>query len=435
MPEEIPEFPLIKRMLVGAVSVVQTPRLRAFETKERRVAKFSQTMDSCFVGRNAAVLQHTRCVYTDQATRGRIGNAETLKPVKPGGFDKEWAKLDLAPMKMRGRAELPESSLILTSVKPELTVGRTLQTRALLATFGYEEVKLIYGEDGDLSAGKLVIPKFPEGARNEEQGLSNSKEKPEGDDGQGGSRQSEEPMQQEPDQAQKEDDKASTGGLSSLDFNFLSDFKNGADALETNEPADEGTSTLEPPTAFMETSQNLPESSSPGNSKDNEQRLLVESPRRRRIEGAARVPILGALPEEKWEVHHRDHENRAGCRMDRVAFLEEVWTVVQSYGTQSILKTGLNQPLMREVLDKLDECEGRLSELLLDSATDESEENSPIKMTPREDKGEVVVYLSKTRKGTMRSKLVIDKINEMKLKLGSMVTLRKAGKKKVDSEI
>ena len=55
-------------------------------------------------------------------------------------------------------------------------------------------------------------------------------------------------------------------------------------------------------------------------------------------------------------------------------------------------------------------------------------------MTPEEDKGEVV-YLSRTRKGTMRSKLVIDKINEKKMKLGSKVVLRKAGKTKVDNEI
>ena len=98
------------------------------------------------------------------------------------------------------------------------------------------------------------------------------------------------------------------------------------------------------------------------------------------------------------------------------------------------LKLGLNRPLMREVLDKIDECEGRLSELLIESATDESEANSPIKMTPQEDKGEVV-YLSKTRKGIMRSKLVIEKIHELKMKLGSKVTLRKAVKTKVDSEI
>ena len=156
--------------------------------------------------------------------------------------------------------------------------------------------------------------------------------------------------------------------------------------------------------------------------------------KRRRIEASARVPFLGTLPEEEWEVHHRDHESRTGCKLDRVAFKEEVWTVVQSYGTQSILKTGLNQPLMREVLDKLDDCEGRLRELLIDSATDESEANSPIKMTPQDDKGEVV-YLSRTRRGTMRSKLVIDKINAMKMKLGSRVMPRRVGKTKVDSEI
>ena len=35
----------------------------------------------------------------------------------------------------------------------------------------------------------------------------------------------------------------------------------------------------------------------------------------------------------------------------------------------------------------------------------------------------------------MRSKMVIDKINEMKMKLGSKVILRKTGKANVDSEI
>ena len=178
----------------------------------------------------------------------------------------------------------------------------------------------------------------------------------------------------------------------------------------------------------------LPESSSPGNSRNNEQRILMESPRRRRIECSARVHFLGMLPEEEWEVHHRDHESGTVCRLDRVAFMEEVWTVVQSYGTQSILKLGLNRPLMREVLDKLDDCEGRLSELMIDSATDESEANSPIKMIPQDDKGEVV-YLSRTRKRTMRSKLVIDKINEVKMKLGSKMIPRRVGKTKVDSEI
>ena len=219
LPEDIPEFPLIRRMLLGAVSVVQTPRLRAFETNERRVAKFAETMDPCFVGRNAAVLQYTRFAYTDQATRRRLSNAATPKP---GAFDTEWTELTLAPMRMRGRAELPEASLILTRVKQELTVGGTLQTRTFLASFGYEETKVVYGEEEDKSAGRLIIPKFPEGVKTEKQGPSTPRDTSGGNDGHGGSRRSEEPMQEDPDQAEKEDDKASTGEISKLDFNFFS---------------------------------------------------------------------------------------------------------------------------------------------------------------------------------------------------------------------
>ena len=58
--EEIPEFPLIIRMLLGAVSAVQTPRMGAFEANERRKAKFSEMLDPCFIGRNVAVLQYTQ---------------------------------------------------------------------------------------------------------------------------------------------------------------------------------------------------------------------------------------------------------------------------------------------------------------------------------------------------------------------------------------
>ena len=96
-----------------------------------------------------------------------------------------------------------------------------------------------------------------------------------------------------------------------------------------------------------------------------------------------------------------------------------------------MLKTGLNRPLMREILDKLVECEGRLSELLIDAVTNESEVMSPIKPSQQEGSNEIL-YLSRNRKDTIRLKRVIDKINDMKMKLGSKVTLRKT---KVDSEI
>ena len=69
--------------------------------------------------------------------------------------------------------------------------------------------------------------------------------------------------------------KVSTGGMSSLDFIFLNDFQNGTDTLEAmTEPADEGNSTLEPPSP-LGTSRYLPESSSPSNSKNTEQKLKL----------------------------------------------------------------------------------------------------------------------------------------------------------------
>ena len=108
--------------------------------------------------------------------------------------------------------------------------------------------------------------------------------------------------------------------------------------------------------------------------------------------------------------------------MDRFAFMEQDWTVVQRYGTQSLLKTGLNGPLMRQILDNLDECKGRMIEMIIDSATDGSEVYSPIKAMQQES-NEEVVYLSRTLKGTMRLKMVIDQINDMKMKLGNKVTL------------
>ena len=80
LPEEKPELPLIRRMLLAADSVVQTPRLKAFETIERRMAKFSETMNPCFVGRIATVRQYTQFAYTNESTRRRITNTPTLKP-------------------------------------------------------------------------------------------------------------------------------------------------------------------------------------------------------------------------------------------------------------------------------------------------------------------------------------------------------------------
>ena len=52
----------------------------------------------------------------------------------------------------------------------------------------------------------------------------------------------------------------------------------------------------------------------------------------------------------------------------------------------------------------------------------------------RQEGNKDLVNLSRTRKGTMRSKLVVKKINNLKLKMGSTVMLRKTVQREMSSE-
>ena len=240
------------------------------------------------MSRNAAVMQYTKFAYTDELTRRRITN--TAIP-NPGRFEEEWAKFDLASMNMRGKEDLQETVLIVMNMKPESMISGKLLRRTALALFGSEEVKIKQGEEEDKSAGRLIIPKFPDGTMNEEQGPSSLGKNQKRDDKEGENhRRSEEPTQQDPDQAAKDDNKASTGGISSLDFNFLENFEVETGTLKRmTEPAEDETSTLEPPSAFLDANQKLPESSSPGNSITIAKKVLMESSRRKRIEGTAGI--------------------------------------------------------------------------------------------------------------------------------------------------
>ena len=77
-----------------------------FKTNERQKLTFSlaetNVKTNVFIGRNFAVLQYTQFAYTDESTRRRRSNIATPKP---GRFDEEWTKLDLAPNIMRGKAD------------------------------------------------------------------------------------------------------------------------------------------------------------------------------------------------------------------------------------------------------------------------------------------------------------------------------------------
>ena len=105
-------------------------------------------------------------------------------------------------------------------------------------------------------------------------------------------------------------------------------------------------------------------------------KLLCESPRRRRIDRSMRVAFLSTLPEQEWEQYQGELERKTGEAWTRVAFMKSAWNINRRYGTQSVMRVGLNQPIMHEVIEKLVESTESIS--LTESVTEESAEESTI---------------------------------------------------------
>ena len=111
------------------------------------------------------------------------------------------------------------------------------------------------------------------------------------------------------------------------------------------------------------------------------QKLLHESPRTRRIDETMRVSFLSTLPEEEWERYQSELKQKAGVTWNRVTFMERTWDVIRRYGTHFVMKVGLNQPIMREVLGKLMNSEE--SDVLTESVSEDSaDENQVVRKLP-----------------------------------------------------
>ena len=92
-----------------------------------------------------------------------------------------------------------------------------------------------------------------------------------------------------------------------------------------------------------------------------------------------------------------------------MAFIERTWDVIRRYSTQSVMRVGLNQPIMREVLEKLmglTESDG-LTETVMEDIADENPitKRQPVK---RAKKG------LKRLKGKPGSKTVSSKVKKSK---------------------
>ena len=138
-------------------------------------------------------------------------------------------------------------------------------------------------------------------------------------------------------------------------------------------------------------------------------KLLHELPRRRRIDETMRVSFLSTLPKEEWEIFQSELERKAGVTWNRKTFMERTCDVIRRYGAQTVMKLGLNQPIMREVLEKL--MSSVESDVLTESVTKDSADDQQItrKLPVRRAKKGLKRLKGKTGSKTVNRKVVKSK--------------------------
>ena len=239
-----------------------------------------------------------------------------------------------------------------------------------LAPHGKESVEFLVDDELFYNAGDLFVPAQQDSGMDMRQGHG-PKPKPDTND--------DELMAQEDDHMEGKGEKSCGLDLGALEKDLLE-----YQFSEDDDREVDGNLMLMTPSSFMSPTKEAPAKLPPVDQKSlaldywsrDLQKLLHESPRRRKIEETMRVSFLSTLPEEEWESYQSELERKTEVPWNRVTFMERTWDVIRIYGTQSVMKVGLNQPIMRDVLEKL--MNHVESGVLTESVTEDSADDQQI---------------------------------------------------------
>ena len=291
-----------------------------------------------------------------------------------------------------------------------------------LAPYGEESVEFLVNDELFYHAGDLTVPARPDAGRDMRQGPSGPKPKPDTND--------DEQMDQDDDHLEGKGEKSSEMDLGALERDLLE-----YQFSEDDDGEVDGNLFLMTPSSFMSTTKEAPASLSPVEPislamdyrRRKLQKLLRESPRRRKIEESMRVSFLSTLPEEEWERYQSELERETGVTWNRVTFMERTWDVIRRYGTQSIMKVGLNQPIRREVLEKI--VNSVESDVLTESVTEDSADDQQItrKLPIRRAKKGLKRLKGKTGSRAVNRKVVRSKASTVVASLAGVAHLSESG--------
>ena len=367
LPDQCPRYPPIKRMLLGVTSPVIAPRIRAARDAERRMLKWSEGMDPRFISWNVAATHTFDFTFPDAWSRKKIKAPPSRRPEVSAEV---WNDV-YAPTDDLSRLTWPaEVKVLMLEVAKECRGGSYI-TMEDLAPHGEESVEFLVNDELFYHAGDLSVPAQPDSGMDTRQGPSGTKPKPDAND--------DEMMDQDDDDIRGKTEKPGETDLGALKRDLL-DYR----FSEDDDGEVDGSLLLMTPSSFMSPTKEASADLSPVDpiSQAREcrirdpQRLLHESPRRRKIEESMRVSFLSTLPEEEWERYQCELERETGTTWNRMNFMEMSWDVIRRYGTQSIMKMGLNQPIMREVLEKI--MNSIESDVLTDSVTEDSADDQQV---------------------------------------------------------
>ena len=348
LPDQCPRYPPIRRMLLGVTSPIIAPRIGAARDAEKRMLKWSEGMEPRFISWNAAAAHTFDFSFPDAWSRKKI---KALPSRRPEVSAETWNEVysptdDLSRLKWSGGSYI------------------TIED---LAPHGEELVEFLVDDELFYHAGDMTVPARPDSGTDARQGPSGPKPKPDADD--------DELMDQDDndDETGSKTEKPGETDLGALERDLL-EYR----FSEDDDGEVDGSLLLMAPSSFMSPTKEASADLSPMDpisqarecrSRD-PQRLLHESPRRRKIEESMKISFLSTLPEEEWERYQMELEGKTGATWSRVNFIEKSWDVIRRYGTQSIMKVGLNQPIMREVLEKI--VNSMESDVLTESVTEDS---------------------------------------------------------------
>ena len=304
LPDQCPRYPPIRRMLLGVTSPIIAPRIGAARDAEKRMLKWSEGMEPRFIGWNVAAAHTFDFSFPDAWSRKKI---KALPSRRPEVSAEMWNEVysptdDLSRLKWSG-----EVKVVMMEVAKESRGGSYI-TIEDLAPHGEESVEFLVNDELFYHAGDMTVPARPDSGIDSRQGPSGPRPKPDaGDD---------ELMDHDDNDTEGKTEKPGETDLGALERDLL-EYR----FSEDDDGEVDGSLLLMTPSSFMSSTKEASADLSPMDpisqarecrSRD-PQRLLHESPRRRKIEESMKISFLSTLPEEEWERYQMELEGKTGA--------------------------------------------------------------------------------------------------------------------------